>query len=277
VIWRPDADSLGKKHSKVAVIAGGHQGQSADFFAVEQSVQGRPKDFVVPCASDPLHNPNGAATDPFAYQKRRRALDPQSLAELNIASDDKRKNAVRSWIFEHSGLIAEIDPVLSGVSPETAIAVFRRGGSVNLGGHNGSDWHLQTWALARIAQVDSNAARSILLANERHVVDGLSKMQGIDVQELPAFLALSLELERPGMTRFLDAIDLKSASEHWPRLLKERAQVQGKAKQVLTIISEHSHGKTKQLAESILATTSSDPSLAETRVENGTRRQRRKH
>jgi hypothetical protein len=79
-------------------------------------------------------------------------------------------------------------------------------------------------------------------------------MQGIDVEELPGFLKLSLELEPAAMKRFFSAIDLKTATEHWPRLFKERAKVRRRARQVLRMISEHSQGSTKELAQSVLAT-----------------------
>ena len=203
------------------------------------------------------HSEIVAAIDWEGLDRRSASFWPSPPREFRLLlshlTTDEAGNPVRSWVFERNDRIAEIDPILSGISPESAIAVFKRGGRVNLGGHNGSDWRLQMWALARIAEVDPNAARSILIANESHVVGRLSKLQGIDVEELSSFLTLGLELDRATMMRFFGAIDREGAAKHWSRLFKERAEVRRGVRQVLRIISQNSDGSVRELADSLLA------------------------
>ena len=172
---------------------------------------------------------------------------------LSCLTTDKKGQPVRSWIFEHVDQIQEIDPILTRISPESAIAIVRRGGRVNLGGHNASDWGLQCLALASVAEMDSAAARKILESNEAHIVGRLSKLEAIDVEYLPHFLALIAEFERPLLTRFIRMIEVKTAAQKWPPLLQERrAKVRRGVRHVLRMVSEHGDGEAKELAESLL-------------------------
>ena len=172
---------------------------------------------------------------------------------LSCLTSDKKCQPVRSWIFEHIDQIQDIDPILTRISPESAIAIIHRGGRVNLAGHNMSDWGLQQWALERVAQIDTAAAREILESNGAHIVERLSKLGGIDVEELPYFLTWARELDRSLLTRFIRMIKLKSAAEKWPRLFQDHStKVRRGARQVLRIISEHSEGAVKELAEFLL-------------------------
>ena len=174
---------------------------------------------------------------------------------LSCLTCDKKGQPVRSWIFEHIDQIQEIDPILTRISPESAIAIIRRGGRVNLGGHNGSDWGLQGWALERVAEVDVTAARKILESNEAHIVERLSNLGAIDVEEMPHFLALVQELDRSFLPRCIRKIEPKTAVQKWPPLLQERgAKVRRGVRHVLRIVSEHSDGEVKELADSLLDT-----------------------
>ena len=82
---------------------------------------------------------------------------------------------------------------------------------------------------------------------------GVSKLDGIDVAELPGFLKLAQELDPDTVTRFCRAINRSFAADKWPRLFSERAEVRRGARQVLSIISQNSEGETKDLADSLLA------------------------
>ena len=93
---------------------------------------------------------------------------------------------------------------------------------MNLAGHNGSDWELQRWALARVAQTDGAAARRIVESNAAHIIGRLSKLEGIDSEKLPRFLALVQDIDHSALTRFMRRIDPRAAAEKSPRLLKER-------------------------------------------------------
>lgn len=174
------------------------------------------------------------------------------LSHLRVEKDGE---PVRKWVTERADRINEIDPILSGISPEAAIIVFRKGGQVNLGGHNGSDWGLQAWAMARIAEIESQVAIDILAANQDHIVSRLSKLEAIDAEEIPVFLKLISDLAPSLLIQFCDAVNLQLATEMWPKvLLVDRKEVRRGARQVLRIISEHSHGESKGLAETLLRT-----------------------
>ena len=174
---------------------------------------------------------------------------------LSCLTADKKFEPVRSWVFEHADQIQEIDPILAGISPETAIAILYRGGRVNLAGHNASDWELQRWALARVAQMDAGAARRMVESNVAHIVEGLSKLGVIDSEKLARFLAFVRELDRAALTRFTRRIEPQVVAQKWPGLLNERrAKVRRGARKVLEIVSQHSTGEVKELADSLLRT-----------------------
>ena len=194
-----------------------------------------------------------------ALDRRSVTLWPHPRREFRLLlsrlTSDKKREPARSWIFEHADQIQEIDPILTGISPESAIAIVHRGGRVNLAGHNGTDWELQCWALARVTQIDTAAARRILESNGAHIIERLSRLNRIDVETLPHFLGLVEELDRPLLIRFIRMINLKSAAEKWPQLLHDRrAKVRRGARRVLSIVGEHGEGEVKELAESLLYT-----------------------
>lgn len=179
------------------------------------------------------------------------------LSHLRIEKDGQ---PVRKWVAEHVDRIAEIDPILSGVSPEAAIAIFRMGGRVNLGGHNGSDWSLQAYAVARIAEIEANVAIEILSANSDHIVAHLSNLEEIDTEEFPVFLKLVSDLAPSLLTKFCSAINLQLAAEKWSKVTHvDRKEVRRGGRQVLKIISENSTGEIRRLAERLLARPSKKP------------------
>ena len=174
---------------------------------------------------------------------------------LSYLTTDEKCEPVRSWIFEHADQIQEIDPILAGTSPETAIAILDRDGRVNLAGHNRSDWGLQYWALARVAEIDRVAARRMVESNATHIVEGLSNLGSIDSEEMPDFLALVRELDHAALTRFTRRIDPKAAAQKWPGILRERrATVRRGARKVLEVVRQQSEGEVKALADSLLRT-----------------------
>jgi hypothetical protein len=199
-----------------------------------------------------------AATVPWeALEKRCETFwsRPPREMRLLLSSLVARRNGepVRSWILRHSHLIDEIDPILSGLSPESAIAVTSRGGRVNLAGHNGSDWRLQSWALASVAKLDPSVARTILQMNQGHVVDRLSKMDGVDAEEFVEFLKVVKELDRAWFLTVLRQVDVQSAPEKWQRVLSdERAEVRKGATRTLRFIVEEGEGAARDLAETAL-------------------------
>ena len=168
-------------------------------------------------------------------------------------TSENQEEPVRSWIFEHVERIQRVDPILTGISPESAIAILRRGGFIDLAGHNKSDWGQQQWALARVAEMDMPAAREILESNRAHIVGRLSNLERIDVEGLPQFLTLAKELDGSLLRRCIQMIDLEAATQKWPRLLEDQdVKIRRGAGRVLRIVAEHSEGALREVAHSVL-------------------------
>jgi hypothetical protein len=185
---------------------------------------------------------------------------PPREMRLLLSSLVVRRNGepVRSWILSHNHLIEEIDPILSGLSPESAIAIASRGGRVNLAGHNESDWRLQAWALTSVATLDPSVARTILQMNQGHVVERLSKMEGIDAEQFVDFLKVVRKLDRTWFLNILQQVDIQSASERWQRLLRdERPEVRRGATRTFRFIAEEGEGVARDLAEAALSAVAS--------------------
>jgi len=214
-------------------------------------------DFVRRC--NPLkHREISAAIDWQAMELRTADFWSRPPRELRLLlsylSVPRSNEPARSWIFAHRSKIAEMDPILTGLSPKTAVAVMKSGGRVNLGGHNGSDWGLQMWAVAHVARISRQSAVELVRSNRNHIVGKLSKLEGIDCEEhLPQFLRLLRELDRPMFVEMLQAIDLNSAAEKWPRLTQDqRPEVRRGAAKTFRIIAADAVGSIKQLAQGLI-------------------------
>jgi hypothetical protein len=167
---------------------------------------------------------------------------------------------VRSWLLAHSHLIQEIDPILTGLSPKSAIAVLARGGRVNLAGHNQSDWQLQSWALAQVAEVDKSRACEVLRQNEHHVLERLSKLNGLDAEEFIHFLKVVDDLDEQWLKAVLRKIDGAAAADSWQRVLRDdRPKTRKGAQKVLRFIVEKDEGTAKNLADAALKSAPSQP------------------
>jgi hypothetical protein len=158
---------------------------------------------------------------------------------------------IRSWIAKHADKMKEIDPILTGCSPEAAIAIVKHGGQVNLGGHNGNDWALQSWAIARVAALEPNHARSILRANQSHIVSGVTEMSLPD--GLPGFLRRLSQIEAPLLEEIAQSIELSRASERWQRaLLDDRNKERKAARDTLKLFCNSSVEGVRTLASRLL-------------------------
>lgn len=202
-----------------------------------------------------------AAVSWDALEKRCKQFWSHPPRELRLLLSNlvARRNGepARSWVYQHGHVIQEIDPILTGLSPESAVAVVGHGGRVNLAGHNQSDWRLQSWALARVAQVDPSTARAVLRMNEGHVVARLSKLEGIDAEEFADFLKCATDLDRQWFLGVLQHVDAQSAPDRWHRVLSDnRREVRKGAERTLRFIVREGEGVARDLAEAALKTVS---------------------
>ena len=78
---------------------------------------------------------------------------------------------MRAWIAANADKISEIAPITASISPEAAVAVTRKGGRLNLAGHNSADWRLQATALWRVGAVERDLAIAVIEADKARISD----------------------------------------------------------------------------------------------------------
>jgi len=130
---------------------------------------------------------------------------------------------IRSWIAARSSKIDIMDPILAGTSPEAAISVMRNGKRVDLGDQNGTNWYRQTWAVARIATVDEDVAKTILRQNKTHFAKGLKEMS-FPEEGLPECLDLTHELDDEILPEVISALEPADVRESWTKALQDHRQ-----------------------------------------------------
>jgi hypothetical protein len=161
---------------------------------------------------------------------------------------------VGPWIAAHADRISEIDPIMTAVSPEAAVAVIRRGGRLNLAGHNGSDWRLQAVALSRMAALAKDLAVAALDSEQARIAEHISKLDMMDCEELPVFLEFIEQFAPDLLPKLFQAVDLKTASVNWQAPLKNhRKQVRDGARQIFRFAGRHARGELKALADRLTA------------------------
>lgn len=177
---------------------------------------------------------------------------PRELRLLlrSLAANDACE-PIRSWVAARSSRIDRIDPILSGTSPEAAISVFRNGKQVDLGGHNGSDWELQAWAILRIATVNEDVAKSVLRQNKLHFVKSIKEMSLPD--GLPNYLDLVHQLDADFLPKIIGELAPADVHENWIRALQDhRENERCSARQVLRKIVAVGEGPVCDLADQLL-------------------------
>jgi hypothetical protein len=166
----------------------------------------------------------------------------------------KTGGPVGSWIAAHADKICEIDPIMTAVSPEAAVAVIRKGGRLNLAGHNGSDWRLQAVALSRVAALAKDLTLAALDSEQARIAEHISKLDMMDCEELPVFLQFIEQFAPDLLPELFGAVDLKTASVNWRAPLKNhRKQVREGARLIFRFAGRHAAGELKALADRLSA------------------------
>jgi len=161
---------------------------------------------------------------------------------------------VSSWIAAHADKICEIDPIMTAVSPEAAVAVIRKGGRLNLAGHNGSDWRLQAVAISRVAALAKDLAVAALDSEQARIAEHISKLDMMDCEELPVFLEFIEQFAPDLLPELFGAVDLETAPVNWQAPLKNhRKQVREGARLIFRFASRHARGELKALADRLSA------------------------
>jgi hypothetical protein len=157
---------------------------------------------------------------------------------------------VSSWLLKHASKIKEIDPILTALSPELAVELLSNGGKVNLNGHNGN-WYGQIWAIAHVANINEDAARTILRTNFDHLVTGITELSLPD--GLPKLLNLAAHLDAELLSDIANTINLENAALRWEKALKDnRAKERKGARGTLKILAATNSLPVKNLANDLL-------------------------
>jgi hypothetical protein len=172
------------------------------------------------------------------------------LGTLTTTSDCE---PINSWIEQHAGRIEKMDPILAGLSPRAVVTIVGSGHHVDLGGHNGSDWDLQAWALARIASVDKGTVKTVLRQNRSHLIKQLTELSL--PAGLPRFLGLIQELDSTFLTDVVATLSPDRVREKWTKSLSDhRKEERYAARQVLRRIAGEGIGSVCDLASELLTT-----------------------
>lgn len=174
------------------------------------------------------------------------------LLVYSLMTDDEGR-PVRQWVAQHADQLTEIDPILAEVSPEAAVAVVRRGGRLNLAGHNQNDWELQAQALTRVAEIARDVAVSTINLDLPRIAQHLSKLQPHECEGFPPYLRVLHVLNPELLVKLFQHIDLKTAAENWPKRLQEdRKEIRRHARKVFRLARDHGPHDISALAERLL-------------------------
>jgi hypothetical protein len=152
-------------------------------------------------------------------------VPPRELRLLiSSLAADKEGEPAKSWVKSHEHEITTADPIVSRIAPEVAISIFKRGGCIDLFGHNGNSWSLAGLALIRIYEVDHCVVSSIIKANSRRIAKAVSELQFAYCDDLPRFLDLIRELDSESIIAIFSSIDVDTAEKNWTLRLKEKTK-----------------------------------------------------
>lgn len=188
------------------------------------------------------------------------ATPPRELRLLiSTLACDKDCEPARSWVKCHDHEIQEIDPVTTYVAPEAAASVIRRGGRINLFGHNTHDWSLAAYAVARLSDIQTSLAHKAVKSNSESIIEHISRLQAIDCDDLSFFLDVLSKLDAELPQQLLSRVDAETAENHWTMRLKEKtkcirtvARLVGIANQCQGDIAQLAHRLKKRIPKKFL-------------------------
>ena len=170
-----------------------------------------------------------------------------TLLLTSLVADLKTGEPVASWLLKHAGEIKEIGSQIVRLSPETALIVLKNGGTITLESHH---WFLNAFAVARIGQLDENAAKEVLERNVSHIADGVTQLSLCE--GMAEFLGIVAEVPEV-LEKVLKAIDLNRANERWPMALADhRPEERKAARKALKFVSERNKDDIGKLAGRLL-------------------------
>ena len=126
----------------------------------------------------------------------------------------RRNTRISQWVMRHADQIKKADPLLLTVAPELADVVRKRGGIVDLHGHNGRNWVLAAMALNQINKVNAEAAKHALSCSVEEMLKTLMEPQPID-RQVWVFLEFAWDVDSGIVRDVFSRIDWIVAKPKW--------------------------------------------------------------
>jgi hypothetical protein len=188
---------------------------------------------------------NWAALEEIVGDKFEKPGREFSLLLVNLVSDPRSGEPVRSWLLRHAKEMKEIGSRIVVLSPEAACNVLNNGGTINLARDHVS-WLMDAIAIGQIARLDETAAKQVVKANVPHLAKGVAELSfPEDMPELLKLLSGAPEL----LEEILNSVDVARAKERWPiALVDHRPNERKGAREVLGFISARNSAELGQLA-----------------------------
>jgi hypothetical protein len=190
-----------------------------------------------------------AALDDAVSDKLEKPGREFGLLMTNLVLDFKTADPVGTWLLKHAPKMKEIGARIALLSAEVARVVLSNGGTINLA-HDHASWLLDAFAIGRIAQLDDNAAKKVVQTNVAHISKGIAELSL--AEGMPDLLRL-ISGEPELLEQVLSSVDIKLASERWPRSLTDHRSKERKiARAVLKFVSERNQTELGRLAGRLL-------------------------
>jgi len=203
-----------------------------------------------------IHQEIVSTVDLDQLSEKSRGLWTQPPRELrlliSVLAIDEDHEPSRSWVARHEDQIEIIDPLTTLANPRVAVNIFKRGGQIDLQGHN-RHWGTQAKALLAIKEIDEQVAKQVAAANNTHLVQAIEKLEPIhtDDDSIARYCAVLHRIDNAILKSAVQRADPESAQASWKQRLRERKVKPQRAVAVLALVALDCDGSIADLARSL--------------------------